>query len=100
MVYAVADNLRVQTGASWFANGYAFDKVYDVVWSDVDAKKLAVDPPKDVAQTIQERAWCSPIWSRRIRACSKSWPRRYADGGDRFHLPARACACRAGEPIR
>jgi hypothetical protein len=31
-------------------------------WSTYDAAKLKVDPPKDVAATVQERVWTTPIW--------------------------------------
>ncbi|MFA9476606.1 MAG: DUF3604 domain-containing protein, partial [Filomicrobium sp.] len=119
---------RIQIVKGWFDRGYAYEKVYDVVWADAqnrkvdaygkvapvgntvdikqatytndigdsqlsavwtdpdfdpthhavyyvrvleiptprwttyDAKKLGIDPPKDVAPAIQERAWSSPIW--------------------------------------
>jgi hypothetical protein len=31
-------------------------------WSTYDAAKLGVAPPKEVATTVQERVWTSPIW--------------------------------------
>src|SRR5262245_29571725 len=31
-------------------------------WSTYDAAKLGVAPPKEVAATVQERVWTTPIW--------------------------------------
>jgi Protein of unknown function (DUF3604) len=31
-------------------------------WSTYDAAKLKVAPPKEVASTVQERVWTTPIW--------------------------------------
>jgi hypothetical protein len=31
-------------------------------WSTYDAKELGIEPLNDVAPTVQERAWSSPIW--------------------------------------
>ena len=117
---------RIQIVKGWYQQGYAYEKVYDVAWSDgrqpgadgkvpsvgntvdiknasytnsigdvelsavwtdpdfdpshhavyyarvieiptprwttFDAKALGIDPPADVAPSLQERAWSSPIW--------------------------------------
>ena len=31
-------------------------------WTTYDAKNLGVPPPSNVAATVQDRAWTSPIW--------------------------------------
>jgi hypothetical protein len=41
-------------------------------WSTYDAAKEGVAPPKEVASTVQERAWTSPIWFSPTAEAAKS----------------------------
>jgi hypothetical protein len=41
-------------------------------WSTYDAAKEGVAPPKEVASTVQERAWTSPIWYSPTAEAAKS----------------------------
>jgi hypothetical protein len=76
MVYALRDvvgaNLdRIQIVKGWYERGYAFEKVYDVVWSEADQRPVGADgkvPSVGNTVNIEEATYTNDIGDTQLTA--------------------------------
>ncbi len=62
---------RLQIIKGWLERGYAFEKVYDVVWSDADKRKVGVDgkvPPVGNTVNIKKATFTNDIGDTQLSA--------------------------------
>jgi len=65
---------RIQIVKGWFERGYAFEKVYDVVWSEADTRKVGPDgkvPPVGNTVNIKEATYTNDIGDTQLSAVWK-----------------------------
>ncbi len=62
---------RIQIVKGWFERGYAFEKVYDVVWSEADKRKVGADgkvPPVGNTVDIKNATYKNSIGDTQLSA--------------------------------
>ena len=62
---------RVQIVKGWYERGYAFEKVYDVVWPEADKRKVGADgkvPPVGNTVNISEATYTNDIGDTQLSA--------------------------------
>jgi hypothetical protein len=65
---------RIQIVKGWFERGYAFEKVYDVIWSEADQRKVGADgkvPSVGNTVNIKEATYTNDIGDTQLSAVWK-----------------------------